>query len=129
MPYMWWESFNVIEDNMPRNKHDHDLPHRKCGFIHYSDPRALVNINSKDNRERSTDYAINVLYVVGFLSVGDRGTEAARLLGLLGLANSTTMKTRSFTIIEERISPSIRTVTNNMLLENNIIAEVRAMTP
>lgn len=98
---------------------------RKCGFIHYSDPPAPVNLDSKDNRERSTDYAINVLYVVGFLSVGDGGTEAARLLGLLGLANSTTMKTRSFNIIEERIGPAIRKVTNDMLLDN-LIAEVTA---
>jgi hypothetical protein len=98
---------------------------RKCGFIEYSDPPARVNLSVKDNRERSTDYALNVLYVVGFLSVGDGGTEAARLLGLLGLANSTTMKTRTFTIIEERIGPAIRTVTNDMLLEN-LIAEVVA---
>jgi hypothetical protein len=98
---------------------------RKCGFIHFSDPPAPVNINSKDNRERSTDYAINVLYVVGFLSAGDGGTEAARLLGLLGLANSTTMKTRLFTIIEERIGPAIRKVTND-LLQENLIAEVIA---
>jgi hypothetical protein len=100
---------------------------RKCGFIHYSDPPAPVNIkNGKDNRERSTDYAINVLYIVGFLSVGDGGTEAARLLGLLGLANSTTMKTRSFTIIEERIGPAIRQVTNDILLDN-LIGEVTAL--
>jgi hypothetical protein len=98
----------------------------KCGFIHYSDPPAPVNLDTQDNRERSTNYAItNVLYVVGFLSVGDGGTEAARLLGLLGLAISTTMKTRSFSIIEERIGPAIRKVTNDMLLDN-LIAEVTA---
>jgi hypothetical protein len=97
----------------------------KCGFIHYSDQRAPVNLDTQDNRERSTDYAINVLYVVGFLLVGDGGTEAARLLGLLGLANSTIMKTRSFSIIEERIGPAIRKVTNDMLLDN-LIAEVTA---
>jgi hypothetical protein len=73
---------------------------RKCGFIHYSYPPAVANVDGKDQRERSTGYVINVLYVVGFLSGGDGGTEAARLFGLLGLANCTTMKTRSFTIIE-----------------------------
>lgn len=98
---------------------------RKCGFIYYSDPPAPVNIESKDNRERMTDYAINVLYVVGFLSVGDGGTEAARLLGLLGLANSTTMRSRSFGIIEERIGPALRRVTTDLLLEN-LTAEVIA---
>jgi hypothetical protein len=97
----------------------------KCGFIMYSDPPAAVNLDNLDNREGSTDFAINVLYVVGFLSVGDGGTEAACLLGLLGLPNSTTTKTRSFTIIEERIGPAIRRVTSDMLLEN-LIAEVTA---
>jgi hypothetical protein len=65
------------------------------------------------------------LFVVGFLSVGDGGTEAARLLGLLGLSNSMTMKTRSFTIIEEQIGSAIHKVTNDMLLEN-LIEEVIA---
>jgi hypothetical protein len=47
---------------------------RMCGFIMYSDPPAAVNLDNLDNRECSTDFAINVLYVVGFLSVGDGGT-------------------------------------------------------
>jgi hypothetical protein len=35
--------------------------------------------------ERMTDYAVNVIYALGFVSVGDGHTEAGRLLGLLGL--------------------------------------------
>jgi hypothetical protein len=55
-----------------------------------------IHAEQDDNFERSTDYAINVLYVLGFVSVGDGCTEAARLLGVLGLPNDTTMESRSF---------------------------------
>jgi hypothetical protein len=55
-------------------------------------------------RERSTDYAVNVLYVLGFISSGDGGCEAAQVLGMHGLPNDTTMESRSFVTIEERIS-------------------------
>lgn len=71
-----------------------------------------------DNRKRSDDYAINVLYVIGFLSCGDGGVEAARMLGLLGLPNDTTMETRSFPLIEERVGPAIRKLTEDIIQEN-----------
>jgi hypothetical protein len=61
---------------------------------------------------------------VGFVSSGDGGTEAARLLGLLGLPNDTTMQSRSFGLIEDRISPFIQSVTDEILLEN-LTEEVR----
>jgi hypothetical protein len=39
------------------------------------------------------DFAMNLLYVIGFLSCRDGGTEAGRVLGLLfGLPNDTTME-------------------------------------
>jgi hypothetical protein len=81
----------------------------ECGFmIHPQAPAATTIHHARgDCFERSTDYAVYVLYVLGFLSVGDRCTEAARLLGLLGLPNDTMMKSRSFTIIKDRISPII----------------------
>jgi hypothetical protein len=44
--------------------------------------------------------------------------EAARILGLLGLPNDTTMETRSFGIIESWISKKIQQVTDDLLLEN-----------
>jgi hypothetical protein len=57
-------------------------------------PTTLHAANN-DNYERTTDYAVNVLYVLGFMSMGDAHTEAGRLLGLLGLPNDTTMERES----------------------------------
>ena len=45
-----------------------------------------------DSRTRNTYYALNSLYILSFIASGDGGTEAARLFGLLGLPNSTTMQ-------------------------------------
>ena len=67
---------------------------------------------------RNTDYALNILYVIGFIASGDGGTEAARLLGLLGLPNSTTMQSRSFGTIERELSPVIQQYTDEIILEN-----------
>jgi len=57
-----------------------------CGFILHSEPLAPTTIheNSNDNYNRNTDYAVNVLYMLGMLCNGDGCTEAAKLLGLLG---------------------------------------------
>jgi hypothetical protein len=101
---------------------------KDCGYIDVSEQPSTAEIGDRNeddpSRNRMTDYAINVLYVLGFLSCGDGCTEAARLLGLLGLPNDTTMESRSFVIIEERISPIIQSVTNEILLEN-LTEEVR----
>jgi hypothetical protein len=99
---------------------------KKCTYVLHSDAPAPTSIDTEpdDMRERMTDYAVNVLYVVGLTSCGDGGTEAGRMLGLLGLPNNTTMEKRSFSMIEERISSSISFLTNNILLEN-LIEEVR----
>jgi hypothetical protein len=61
-----------------------------CGYIYYSHPPAEATIGDQDApmRERSTDYAVNVLWVPGFMLVGNGCTEAACLLGLLGLPPS-----------------------------------------
>jgi hypothetical protein len=58
------------------------------------------------------------LYVIGFIACGEGCTEAARLLGLLGLPNDTTMARRSFGIIEDRISNKVQELTTTLLLEN-----------
>jgi hypothetical protein len=79
-----------------------------------------LHIAQNDNYERTTDYAVNVLYVVGFMSMGDAHTEAARLLGLLGLPNDTTMESRSFSIIEQQIGPIMRKLCDEILMENMI---------
>ena len=62
----------------------HD-PDCECDF--HSDPPAGTKIHEGkgDNFERTTDYALNVLFVTGMISCGDGSTEASRLLGLLGL--------------------------------------------
>jgi hypothetical protein len=91
-----------------------------CGFLYHPEPPAgtTIHLARNDNFERSTDYAINVLYVLSFISMGDGPTEAARQLGLMGLPNDTTMKSRSFSIIEGRISPIIRDLCKDTILEN-----------
>jgi hypothetical protein len=95
-----------------------------CGYIYYSLPPAKVKSDNEDKRERTTDYAVNILYVLGFLCCGDGCTEAARILGLMGLPNDTTMEGRSFGIIEDKIGPSIRTLSQQILLEN-LVEEVK----
>jgi hypothetical protein len=67
---------------------------------------------------------VNVLYVLGFMSMGDAHTEAARLLGLLGLPNDTTMESRSFAIIEQRIGPIIRSLCDE-IVRDNVIEEAQ----
>jgi hypothetical protein len=46
------------------------------------------------------------------------------MLGLLGLPNDTTMETRSFGIIEERMAPVLWDLYNEILFEN-LTEEVR----
>jgi hypothetical protein len=99
---------------------------RTCGFIYYSTPPSEIDIKDDmaDHRERSSDYAVNILYVLGFISCGHGGTEAARILGLLGLPNDTTMQSRSFNIIEDHVSNKVQELTTDLLKEN-LIEEVR----
>jgi hypothetical protein len=86
---------------------------------------ATANVDDKeDHYKRTTDYAVNVLYVLGFLSSGDGGAEASRLLGLLGLPNDTSMETRTFTKIESRLSTKLQKLSKDILLDN-LIEEAR----
>jgi hypothetical protein len=96
-----------------------------CGHVFNSAAPASAKVDDHDDDyKRNTDYAINVLYVLGFISCGDGGSEAARILGLLGLPNDTTMETRSFPKIEQGLSPKLQKVTDDILLEN-LIEEAR----
>jgi hypothetical protein len=99
---------------------------KECGFTFNSTTPASANIGNEgsDDRERSTDFAINVNYILGFLWAGDGGTEAGRILGTMGLPNDTTMESRSFPIIEERINSTLEKVAADILLDN-LIEEVR----
>jgi hypothetical protein len=98
----------------------------KCKFFYHPEQPSptTMHFELEDNFERTTDYGINVLYVLGFISMGDGPTEAARLLGLLGLPNDTTMESRSFGIVEERIGPFLRELCNEIIREN-LIEEAR----
>jgi hypothetical protein len=94
-------------------------------FLHPQQPVATtIHDDNDDSYERSTDYAINVLYILGFISMGDGPTEAGRLLGLLGLPNDTTMVSRSFGIVEERITPFIKELCDE-IIHGNIVAEAK----
>jgi hypothetical protein len=57
--------------------------------------------------------------------MGDAHSEAGRLLGLCGLLNDTTMKSRSFTMIEERIGPFVRELGDEIITNKILIEEVR----
>jgi hypothetical protein len=98
-----------------------------CSFVYHGDAASATILHVKDNNnfDRMMDYDVNVLYVVGFLSCGDGCTEAARLLGFMGLPNDTTMETRSFSIIKNQIAPTIFQLLEQILLEN-FVEEVKA---
>jgi rubredoxin len=99
---------------------------KECGYIYHSASPAKADIGAVDKIEceRSNDFAINILYVLGFISSGNGGVEASRLLGLLGLLNKTTIETKSSPTIEEWISPKLQELTRQILLEN-LVEEVR----
>jgi hypothetical protein len=42
-----------------------------CGYVYHSNPPAVARIPAPDNRERTTDYAVNVLFVLGVIASGD----------------------------------------------------------
>jgi hypothetical protein len=116
------------EDNLYCNKYQAHLHPVWLQVIHYCQPPASTTVGDPEavSRERNTDLAVNILYVLGLISVGDGCSEAGRLLGLLGLSNHTTMEGRSFNaIIEESIRPYIEELTNE-ILHKNLEAEVKA---
>jgi hypothetical protein len=79
----------------------------------------------ESKQRRLTDYAANVLFVLGFLSVGDGGREDERLLGLLDLPNLTSMEKTTFTRIENEIAPMIIKIAEDCL-RDNLVAEVES---
>jgi hypothetical protein len=70
-----------------------------------------------------TDYAVNVLYILGFLTSGDGGTEAQKALAMLGLPSATTMEKNTFNKVERAITPAIKTVLLQSILDA-LITEV-----
>ena len=65
-----------------------------------------------------TDYPINVLYVLTFLSVGDGGSEAQRLLGLCDMPNATSMERSTFSTIERQLSPLLVEMAEESMFKN-----------
>jgi hypothetical protein len=79
-----------------------------CEFVGCSgSPCAKTTMYEGDNYERMTDYALSVLCVLCFVSMGDGHSEAGRILGLCGLPNDTTRDSSSFHMIEDRVGPHI----------------------
>jgi len=78
----------------------------------------VLSTKSNDNCNRTTDCAVNVLHVLGMICDGNGCSEAAKMLGLLGLPNDETMEGRSFHTIEECIGRIICELTDEMLLKN-----------
>jgi hypothetical protein len=99
---------------------------KDCSYVcQFSKPtRTAIHADDDSNYERITDYALNVLFVLGMISVGDGATEAGRMLGFLGLPNDTTMTNRSFGMIEERVGPFIRQIMDE-IIDENVVEEAR----
>lgn len=89
-----------------------DCTDLSCGFVDVEKPMVASPTLPEGSRniKRNSDSAINILFVIAFLSKGDGGTEAAHLLGLLGLPNSTTMDGSSFGSIEKQVGPRMRRI-------------------
>jgi len=99
-----------------------------CNFVDVTTPaQASVPIpeGASQQIKRNIDWEANVLCMLAFLSVGDGGTEAGRLLGLLGLPNTTTFGPRSFGNIEEFVGPVLVQVADKLVYETNLVEEVR----
>ena len=80
----------------------------------------------KNVERTNTNYSANVAFVLSFIASGDGGTEAARVLGLMGLPNSTTMQSRSFGNIESFIGPTVVNFTER-IINDNLGREVEAV--
>jgi len=99
-----------------------------CSFVDVTVP-SQANIPMPEGSiakiHRNVDWEANVLYLLSFLSVGDGGTEAGRVLGLLGLPNSTTFGPRSFGNIEAFVGPVLTQFADKLVHEHNLVEEVR----
>ena len=101
---------------------------KTCTFVYVDKPAPaevpLPDDAGSEKIKRNTDHAINVLYMLGFMASGDGGTEAARVLGLLGLPNATTMQSRTFSAVERQIGPVIQSIADEVIV-GNLKKEVR----
>jgi len=70
------------------------------------------------------DFDTNMKFCLAFMSIGDGGRDAQRLLSFLSLPNATTMGKSTFTKLERATTDSIRFLTEKYLKEN-LVEEVR----
>ena len=107
-----------------------DCSDKTCGFVDLEKPMAasppLPDDAGSARIIRNSDSAINILFVLAFLTKGDGGSEAAHLLGLLGLPNSTTFDGSSFGAVEQQIGRSVlQKLADEVVYERNLVEEVR----
>ena len=96
---------------------------RKCSASHDAMHAAAAYVAKKTKHEALSDYAIKVLFMLGFLSVGDGGTEAERFLSLCDLPAYTSMEKQTFSHIEQTIAPVLVEMQTEILF-NNLQGEV-----
>ena len=105
-----------------------DCQDLSCGFVDIEKPTAAkptLPAGSIRGINRNCDAAINILYVLSFLSKGDGGCEAAHVLGLLGLPNSTTIDGGSFGAIEKQVGPSgLQKIADEVVYQQNLVPHI-----
>ena len=89
-----------------------------------SDGKAEAGSPSLKGHCKSTDYAVNNLFVLAMMLSGDGGTESGRVMGLLDLPNHSSMSKSTFADLESRLAPLIIELTKE-LLEENLLEEIR----
>jgi len=100
-----------------------------CSFVD-EEKRSAANVPIPDNhgselKPRIIDWQTNVLHVLAFLSVGDGGTEARRLLGMLGMPNATTFGPRLFGTVEEHVGPVLQEIANEAVHGGDLVEEAK----
>ena len=91
---------------------------QQCDVHHTAELSKTEYIDKKTKHETLTDYSLNVLFVLGFLTVGDSGSEAQRILGLCDLPNYTSMEKKTFSRIEQTIAPVIMEIAEEVMWDN-----------
>jgi len=88
-------------------------------------PRKVTATKQIRGQDPVARFDTNMKYVLGFVLSGDGGSEAQKVLSLLGLPNSTTMKRSSFTKVEDAMYEAVLPIMKSALNES-LIAEVKA---
>lgn len=97
---------------------------RKCETESKTTNLATAELSEKKSEhKRLVDFAANALFVLGFVTVGDGGREAQRLLGLLDLPNVTTMERTSFAKTEKETAPLVTAIAEEAMFRN-LVEEV-----